>query len=226
MKLSNETLNILRNFAAIQPNLLFKEGTELKTIAEAKNIVAKASITENIPSTFGIYDLDDFLKSLSLFSDPNFVFSDDNNSLQLTEGKNKLTYYFSDAQSLTHPTRDVAMPPTDFSFTLTAETLNSLRKATSLLNVSTVSIETTGSEDGVVLVVKNPKNSTSNAFSVELEEKGNGHNFKFHFDIGNFKILPGDYEVAISGKLISHFKHKTLPIEYWIALEKTSTYED
>lgn len=223
MNLSNETLAILKNFAAIQPNVVFRAGQELKTIAEAKNIVAKANIAETIPQDFGIYDLNDFLSSMSLFSNPSFAFSADGKSSTLSEGKSTLTYFFSDESSLTYPQKDVAMPPIDVSFVLTSDVLNALRKATSLLSVSTVSVEDQGA--GIVVRVKDPKNSTSNSYGTEVEGNPNGHTFKFHFDIGNFKILPGDYDVSISGKLISHFKHKTLPIEYWIALEKSSTYE-
>ena len=223
MNLSNETLTILKNFATIQPNIVFKAGQEIKTIAEAKNIVAKATITETIPQNFGIYDLNDFLSSMSLFSQPTFAFADDGKSASISEGKSSLKYFFSDESSLTHPQKDVAMPPIDVSFTLTADTLAALRKATSLLSVNTISVEDAGS--GIVVRVKDPKNSTSNSYGTEVEGSNNGHTFKFHFDISNFKILPGDYNVSISGKLISHFKHKTQPVEYWIALEKSSTYE-
>ena len=87
MKLTKETLAILKNFATIQPNLMFKAGSELKTIAEAKNIVAKATITEQIPQDFGIYDVNDFLSSLSLFNDPTYNFSADGKSVNLDEGK-------------------------------------------------------------------------------------------------------------------------------------------
>ena len=223
MKLTKETIAILKNFATIQPNLLFKAGSELKTIAEAKNIVAKATITEQIPQDFGIYDVNDFLSSLSLFNDPTYNFSADGKSVNLDEGKSSLKYFFSDEASLTYPQKDVAMPPIDVSFVLTDVTLSALKRATSLLSVSTVSVEDAGS--GMVIRVKDAKNSTSNSYGTEVEGNNNGHTFKFHFDISNFKILPGDYDVSISGKLISHFKHKTLPIEYWIALEKSSTYE-
>ena len=115
------------------------------------------------------------------------------------------------------------MPPIDASFVLTDATLSSLKRATALLSVSTVAVEDAGS--GMVIRVKDAKNSTSNSYGTEVEGNNGNHTFKFHFDISNFKILPGDYDVSISGKLISHFKHKTLPIEYWIALEKSSTYE-
>jgi hypothetical protein len=223
MKLSTDTLAVLKNFANIQPNLMFRSGTEVKTIAEAKNIVAKATITESIPQDFGIYDVNDFLSSLSLFTDPTFDFSSDGKSVNLSEGKSTLKYFFSDEASLTYPQKDITMPATDATFVLTSEVLKNLLRATSLLSVSTIAVESQGS--GIVIRVKDAKNSTSNSYGTEVEGNNNGHNFKFHFDVSNLKIIPGDYDVSISGKLISHFKHKTLPIEYWIALEKSSTYE-
>ena len=223
MNLSNDTLAILKNFATIQPNIVFRNGNTIKTIAEAKNIVAKATITETIPQDFGIYDLNDFLSSMSLFTTPAMKFSDDNKSLYIEEGKSTMRYFFSDETSLTHPQKDVAMPAVDVTFKLTSDTLNSLRKATSLLGVSTVSVESVGS--GIVVRVCDPKNSTSNTYGTEVDGDNGGHIFKFFFEISSFKLIAGDYDVSISSKLISHFKHTTLPVEYWIALEKTSTYE-
>lgn len=223
MNLSSDTLAILKNFASIQPNLMFRAGNEIKTIAEAKNIVAKATITETLENDFGIYDINDFLSSLSLFSSPSFAVSEDGKSAQITEGKSKLKYFFSDESSLTYPQKDIKMPTTDVSFTLTADVLKSLQRACALLGVNTVSVES--AESGLVVKVNDPKNSTSNSYATEVDGETGGHTFKFHYDISNFKVMPGDYEVSISGKLISHFKHKTLPVEYWIALEKSSTYE-
>ena len=162
MKLSPDTLAILKNFAVIQPNLMFRSGSEIKTIAEAKNIIAKATITETIPQDFGIYDVSDFLSSLSLFTDPTFDFSTDGKSVKLSEGKSSLKYYFSDEASLTYPQKDITMPPTDASFVLTADVLKNLLRATSLLSVSTVSVE--NSSDGVSISVKDAKNSTSNSY--------------------------------------------------------------
>lgn len=222
MKLSNDTLSVLKNFALIQPNLMFRAGNEIKTIAEAKNIVAKATITETIPQDFGIYDVNDFLSSMSLFTDPEIELSD--KSAKLSEGKSKLTYFFSDEASLTYPQKDVSMPAIDATFTLTSDVLKSLQRACSLLSVSTVTVESAEGSN-ISISVKDAKNSTSNSYGTEVEGHNGGHTFKFHFDISNFKIMPGDYTVSISGKLISHFQHKTLPVEYWIALEKSSTYE-
>jgi hypothetical protein len=159
---------------------------------------------------------------MSLFTDPEISLGD--KSAKISEGKSKLTYFFSDEASLTYPQKDVSMPAIDATFTLTSEVLKSLQRACSLLSVSTVTVES-AEGTGIAISVQDAKNSTSNSYGTEVEGHNGGHTFKFHFDISNFKILPGDYTVSISGKLISHFQHKTLPVEYWIALEKSSTYE-
>lgn len=61
MQVSNETIEVLKNFAGINPNIVISPGQKLKTISEAKNIMAEADITEDFPLEFGIYDLHEFL---------------------------------------------------------------------------------------------------------------------------------------------------------------------
>jgi hypothetical protein len=71
------------------------------------------------------------------------------------------------------------------------------------------------------------QNATSNTFSIDVDGKFEPTvPFNFVLNIPNLKIISGDYEVSISSKLISQFKHKEKNILYWIALEKTSTYGD
>ena len=66
MKLSDITLSLLKNFSTINQSILFKQGSKLRTISVMKNIYAEASIGENLPKDFGIYDLNQFLNGLGL----------------------------------------------------------------------------------------------------------------------------------------------------------------
>jgi len=70
MELSDRTLSVLKNFANINSNIVFREGNDLKTISVAKNILAKATLDEAVPQEFGIYDLNEFLNVLSLVENP------------------------------------------------------------------------------------------------------------------------------------------------------------
>jgi hypothetical protein len=66
MKLSNDTLNVLKNFASINQSIMFKKGKTLKTVSGGKNVLAEATINEEIPADFGVYNLNEFLSVLSL----------------------------------------------------------------------------------------------------------------------------------------------------------------
>ena len=221
MKLSSTTLDILKNFSAINPNMLFKPGHQIGTIAEAKNIIASASIEEEIPTEFGIYDLTELLSILSLMGDAEIDFGED--SLQVKEGPASTRYFYSGKELLTVPTKNVTMPKAELTITLTEDHLNRIRKAASVLGHSNLEIQ--GQNGVVTLRVVDPKNSTANSYNLVVDQSNAcTENFSFVMVIGNLKIIPGDYTVSISSKLISCFKNQKLPLTYWIALEKTSTY--
>ena len=65
MKLSDSTLTVLKNFAGINNSILVKQGSKLRTISVAKNILAEADISEDFPKDVAIYDLNQFLNGLS-----------------------------------------------------------------------------------------------------------------------------------------------------------------
>ena len=221
MKLSENTLDILKNFSVINPNMLFKPGQTLSTIAEAKNIMASAKIEESIPSEFGIYDLTEFLSTLSLTQEPELEFLED--SLTIREKNASIRYFYSGKELLTVPTKNVTMPKAELQISLTEDDLNKVKRAASVLGHP--NLEIAGKNGIISLQVVDPKNPTANKYSLVIDENNAcKETFSFIVVIGNLKIIPGDYVVSISSKLISHFKNTSVPIEYWIALEKTSTF--
>ena len=104
MKLSDNTLNILKNFAGINNSILVKQGNKLRTISMAKNILAEADISEEFPRDFAIYDLNQFLNGLSLHQDPDLDFNQDT-YLSIKEGKRRVKYFFADPNVITSPSR-------------------------------------------------------------------------------------------------------------------------
>ena len=52
MKISNDTIEVLKNFAGINTNILVREGNSLSTISTGKNIFAKAEVKETFPKEF------------------------------------------------------------------------------------------------------------------------------------------------------------------------------
>ena len=166
MKLSDNTLNILKNFSTINPNLVFKEGNQLKTISVAKNILATATIDETIPSEFGIYDLPEFLSVIGLIEDAELVIGD--TSAKIRGDGDSLNYFFSDVSNLTTPQKDITMPKCEIEFDLTEVSLGKLRRAASTMGVSEVLV--VGEENGVGISIQvvDTKNPTSNSYQLDL----------------------------------------------------------
>ncbi len=223
MELQEQTLNVLKNFSDINPNILIKEGSTIKTISEAKNVLATAIVDNEFTQQFGIYDLKEFIGVLSLVDQPSLKFADESVTVSDQSGRSKIRYFFSPEETLTSPQKDINMPECEVQFILDNDTLNKLRSAATALGHTEVSV-TPG--DGVLtLSVVDNENATSNAYSIDVPYTSKPDTpFTFVINIGNLKIIPGDYEVSISSKLISEFKNKEVNVRYWIALEKTSTF--
>jgi len=222
MKISKETLEVLKNFSAINPNLVICEGSKLSTIADANNIMAAVNVSETFPKKVGIYDLNEFLSALSLIEDPDFEFGD--NDVSIKSNNATLTYRYADTSILTSPEKEVNMPPTDVEVNLTADDIAQIRRAGSALNHPVVSITTEHGDDAVYLQVKDPNNSSANVYSHKVCSASSDDAYDYQFLIANLKLIPGDYKVAVSSKLISNWECiNNTSVKYWIALEKTST---
>ena len=222
MKLSKHTIEVLKNFAAINPNIVISPGQQLKTIAEAKNILASAEITEDFPEEFGIYDLNEFLSAMNLLGDPELTFSDKFVTIT-SSGQGSVQYFFSEKDILTTPTKEIAMPNPEVSINITEPSLNQIKKAAAILGHNELALS---GKDGVITAkVLDDKDSTTNTFALELDSNNDCKNeFTFVVNISNLKLLPGDYYVSITSKLISHWTNTTVPVNYYIALEKGSEY--
>ena len=219
MKLSNETKEVLKNFSTINQNLVIKEGSSISTMSAMKNIIANASVSENFPKEFAIYDLNEFLAALSLFDKPELDFKDD--FVVITEEGSKgksLKYWYSDPSVVTTPSREITMPSRDITYTFSSSTLSEVQRAAAVIGAPDMVLE------NGKLKVTDKKNSTANDYETSLDVNENGADYKFWFKVENLKIIPGEYEVEVSSKNISHFKNSSKDIEYFIALEPESSY--
>ena len=219
MNISNETLDILRNFSSINSGITVKAGNELVTVSAMKNIFAKAVVDESFEKDHSIYDLSEYLGAVSLFDRPNFDFNAE--KVTVSEGDNSVTYYYADPQMVISPTKEITMPEPEVSLDLDKDVLDSLLKASSVLSLPDMVLSSDG--QSVVLTVKDKKNSTSNVFSKTVAQ-GNGSTFEMFLRMENMKMIPGDYTVFVSSKGIAHFTNRNVAVEYFIALEPDSTY--
>ena len=225
MKLSEHTTSVLKNFASINQNLVIKEGKTISTMSAMKNIVAKAEVDEDFPREIAIYDLNEFLAALSLFTNPVLDFSE--NFVMITEeGKtgNSLKYFYSDPSVVTTPSSEITMPKTEVNFSLDSSDLSKVQRAASVIGSPDLVLEKNGV--GSYLTVKDKKNDTANNYSLDVDVEGKG-DYNFYFKVENLKLMPLTYDVKVSSKNISHFKSQTSnAVEFWIALEPESSYKE
>ena len=222
MKLSSNTTMVLKNFATINQNLVIKEGSELLTMSSMKNIVAKATVEENFPKEIAIYDLNEFLASLSIFKSPVLEFEEQYLTIKEEDQPHKkLTYFYSDPSVVQSPTKTITMPSEEVKFHLDMNKLLEMKRAAGVIGSPDMVLQKSSGNSS--LLVKDKKNDTANNYSSDISTDGDGE-YKFFFKVENLKLFDGDYDVKISSKNISHFKNDKSNIEYWIALEPESTY--
>jgi hypothetical protein len=220
MKLSDNALAILKNFAGINNSILVKQGNKLRTISVAKNILAEAEIKEEFPRDFAIYDLNQFLNGLTLHQDPDLDFQQES-YLSIKEGKRRVKYFFADPNVIVAPPeKEIQLPTQDVCFQMDSVTLEKLVKAAAVYQLPDLSAI---GEAGVIkLVVRDKKNDTSNEYAIVVGETDK--EFTFNFKVENIKIIPGAYDVVVSSKLLSQFTNTQHNLKYYIALEPDSTF--
>ena len=220
MKLSDKTLTLLKNFSSINQSILFKQGTSLRTISVMKNILAEATIEEDLPTDFGIYDLNQFLNGLGLHQNPDLDFENEGHVV-IREGRSRTKYFFADpAVIVTPPEKQITLVSEDVSFELSTSQLDKLLKAAAIYQLPDLAV--VGGDGVVKIVVRDKKNDTSNDFSIVVGETDN--TFEFNFKEENLKIIPGTYDVVVSSKLLSRFTNQNYDVIYYIALEPDSTF--
>jgi hypothetical protein len=221
MQLTDNTMAVLKNFASIQPNVVLHEGNVIKTIAEAKNVMAVATLDQTFDKSLGIYNLDEFLNVLGLVDSPDLAFGDDFVTVK-GNGRSQVKYFYSDPSILTSPAKDIPMPEAEVKFELDEATLSKVRRAASALGHEKMTI--TALDGGIKLTVVDNTDNTSNAFDIVVPGTCDSEDFTFVMNISNLKLIAGSYDVEVSSRLISKFTNNTTDVVYYIALEKSSTY--
>lgn len=225
MKLSNETLSVLKNFGAINQGILFKKGKTLKTVSSHKNILAEVTIKEDIPAEFGVYDLNNFLSVVSLHKDdPSFEFDSKHVVICGNKGRSKIKYRFCEPTMIVvPPEKQLTMPSPEITFELSGEDFDWIMRAANVLSSPQVAVESDGTN--VQIITLDLQNDSAHTDALEISG-GNGDKYRMVFKTENLsKLMSGAYTVSISSKGISHFKHKAADLQYWITTETGSKFE-
>ena len=217
MKISKNTLNMMKNFSDINMSIEVKAGNLLRTVSVQKNILAEAQLDSSFPQDFAIYEVNRFLGAVSLFDDPDFQFGE--KSVRIGNDQDGIDYIYCDPSMIvTPPENNITVPDPEVRFKLTQDTLSRLLKAGNVLGTPEIVVEG-GSPMKVRAMDVN--NDSSDTYHINLADSSNTP-FRFVFKIENFKMVPGDYDVEISSKGIARFSQNQ--IQYWIATESSSNY--
>lgn len=217
MKLSNDTINILKNFASINTNILFRQGNELNTISTSKSVFAHATVAETFPCEFGVYDLNNLLSLLTLMEDQDIEFGE--KSLTITKDNGKFEYFYSSPNILVvAPNKTIEFDP-HYTFALTEKEIQLLLKAVSVVGANTISVIADGSGP-VNLVVGDRKDNSSNSYTKLVGMTSEA--FECHIQVTNFIVVPDNYTVTLSTKKLMHLKAENKKVEYFIAMEPDS----
>ena len=223
MKLSKHTLSMLKNFSDINMSIEIKEGNILRTVSVQKNILAQAELEDSFPQDFAIYELNRFLGAVSLFDDPEFTFN--GKSTNIGTAKHSVDYVYCDPSMIvTPPENNITFPDPEVKFTLSQDALSQVMKASNVLGTPEIAIEGgPHPNDSIRVKALDVNNDSTDTFKVVLDEKS-GHTFRFVFKTENMKMIPGNYDVEISSKGISHFTLQGAKLQYWIATEASSSF--
>ena len=216
--LSRKTLDVLKNFSTINSSIVFRKGSTVRTISNAENILAKFTGEEVFPVDFAIYDLSQFLSGISLFSDPQLEF-DNENFVSIRGGRQSARYFFSDPEITlkSAPEKNVKFPGSDLQFNLTGEDLIALQKASAVYSLPDLTFQSIEGHDEIKLILRDKENDTSNTYDITVAGSSTG-TYTLDLKIENIRLLPGDYTVKVSQHLISEWTNVNTDLTYYIAL--------
>lgn len=227
MKLSKETLEVLKNFAIINSSILIQKGKNLVTISNSKTVLANAAIKEDFKISFGIYDVGSFLATLTLFEEPELIFKG-NRFMSIKDAKSKASckFFFVDETIIKKPpVNELTLNTEDVKFNISETDLAKILKASQVLSLEDIIIT---NEDGKIIITAcDIKNPAANTYSLEVADSDIKDEFKLVIKTEKLRMLPGDYSVSIQAQgdaFLSYFYNTTLDAKYWIALESKSTF--
>jgi hypothetical protein len=213
MKFSDETMSVLKNFSQINPSLLFRPGDMIRTISPQKTVMAAATVSENFDSQAGVYDLGRFLATLGLFEDADVAFGD--GRFNIKGKRSSLNYtYTAENMIVVPPNKDITVPDPEAVVKVTWDDIDSVIRAAGVLGLPEIAFKGEGST--LSLAAVDSKNPTSDNYDVVVGENGDFGHFTMTIKVDNLKLMPYDYEVALSSKGMAHFKSDK--VQYWIAI--------
>lgn len=220
MKLSSQTLEILKNFASINQSIYFLEGQCQKTFSPLKVSYAEAVVAESFPRDFAIYDLNTLLGVFSLFTAPDLEFTD--TAVVLSEGRQKATYRYCNPELIVHPPRDKRPNVGEVvaKFQLPAPELKSILKAVALFGHEHIGFNSDSDGNLTINTVKLNESQSSEGVSIRLAE-GSVPDIQCAVAVANLRLLPHSFTVSVTKRAVM-FASNDAELTYIVPVETTN----
>ena len=222
MKISDNTIQILKNFSTINTGLKIKQGNVIRTISPNSTVFAEAIVNENFPKEFALYDLNKLLAKISLYKDADIDFNDTNLSIS-NNNRNKMDTirYSAPKVVVSPPDKTINIPSPDCELSISQDDIDWMRKSANISRLPIFVFESDG--ESIYFSASDPSKDDADTTKIRLGD-GDGNKFVVNIKSDNFKLLDGSYDVSISKKGLARFKHKTINITYFIAIESNSKF--
>jgi hypothetical protein len=215
MKLSNRTVEILKNYSDINMSLFIEPGNILRTVSPSKTILASATVEEEFDNGFGIYDLKEFLGALSLIENPEVNLGD--RSLTISSASSSLQYQYAAKELIvTPPAKDLPVPDSNVSFVLLREALKKVMNAARTLSLPNVVVK--AGDGKISLQASDVKNTLGNVYNEIVSEEYGGPETESVFSVDNMRLMMLNYKVTI-GDRYGSFVSEDSSVNYFIATE-------
>ena len=216
MKISQTTIQILKNFTKISKDIKFKVGNKLVVELGDEEMLATASVEEYFDHEFCIADLPQFVTllqrekadSIELEVDDTYAYIKTSSQL----GNSVTKYRTADEKVIHVPEKEgYDNSGAKFTFTLKREIFERIVRSASILNCSLIEF----SSDGEHVYVECYGYRQESMHSEKIMIGDSDTEFKSVMNLSKLLMIPDDYEVKIRDESM-YFRCLNYPVEYWI----------
>lgn len=197
MKLSENTITVLKNFASINPSIAFKQGNVIKTMLPDRTFLATYKAEETFPVDFAIFDLSRLISAIGLVNEPDLEFTE--KVITIRGAETVLRYAVCDPQTITAANyeKNFVIEDPICQFELPQAKLQKLRQASQVLSAPNLTIS---SEDGKTLTIQvhDVKNPSSDSYKIDCQIEVLTEPFTLRLDMTKLRLIPDTYLVKIA----------------------------
>lgn len=199
--MKQETLTVFKNFSSINKYIRINKGNVLTILNPSIPLFAMATVPDTFSKTFSLYDLNQWLSTLSLFDNPNIDYDD--KMMTITSGRMSAKYRYSSPETTAdQPNTAPTLKDSTFEFTLKKEQLSEILKASSVLGLKELEFSIKGLRTFNSDAKGNP---LDNEYITEIEDVTSSdiENAKsVRIKVEALKMLPLDYAVKITERAV------------------------